>query len=71
MTLGYRQGGEHYPITLQSVSLGKAALEEGLDFSELEARMREAAQNIDKIICHELFVTGEGELVMVFMTLAQ
>jgi hypothetical protein len=71
ITLGYRTGGESYPITLQSVSLGNAgSWEDGRDFTDLEARMRDAASRIDNIICHELFVTTDGELVMVFMTLA-
>ncbi|HMJ86434.1 MAG TPA: hypothetical protein VK504_24825 [Vicinamibacterales bacterium] len=71
ITLGYRTAGESYPITLKSVSLGNAgSWEEGRDFTDLEARMRDAAARIDNIICHELFVTTDGELVMVFMTLA-
>lgn len=53
------------------MSLGNAgSWEEGRDFTDLEARMRDAASRIANIICHELFVTTDGELVMVFMTLA-
>lgn len=71
VTLGYRAGAEHYRVTLRPVSLGQAGTwEEGGDFADLERRMAEAAQSVEKIICHELFVTTEGELVMVFMTLA-
>jgi hypothetical protein len=71
VTLGYRTGGEHYPIRLKDVSLGNAgSWDEGRDFAELERRMSEAAGTVEKIICHELFVTTDGELVMVFMTLA-
>ncbi|HEY4639703.1 MAG TPA: hypothetical protein VII75_00025 [Thermoanaerobaculia bacterium] len=71
VTLGYRTGGEHYRVSLKPVSLGKTGTwEEGGDFAELERRMGDAAQTVEKIICHELFVTTDGELVMVFMTLA-
>ena len=71
VTLGYHTGGDHYPIRLNAVSLGEAgSMDEGRDFADLERRMSEAAQNVQNIICHELFVTTQGELVMVFMTLA-
>jgi len=71
VTLGYRTGGEHYPIQLRAISLGNAgSWDEGRDFAELEQRMTEAAGTVERIICHELFVTTEGELVMVFMMLA-
>src|SRR3954469_181841 len=63
VTLGYRTGDEHYPVTLKPVSLGNAgAWEEGGDFAELERRMGDAAASVEKIICHELFVTTAGEL---------
>jgi hypothetical protein len=72
VTLGYRTGDQGYPVTLKPVSLGNAgSWEEGGDFADLERRMAEAAGTVEKIICHELFVTTGGELVMVFMTLAE
>jgi len=72
VTLGYRTGGEHYSVRLKDISLGNAgSWDEGRDFTELEQRMSKAAETVDKIICHELFVTTDGELVMVFMTLAE
>jgi hypothetical protein len=68
VTLGYREGGESYPIRLSSVSLGKTDdIAERSDFAELEAAIGAATASIDNIICHELFVTEDNEIVMVFM----
>jgi hypothetical protein len=67
ITLGYRDDEEGYPVKLTSVSLGKIeAL--GHDFSELERRMAEESARFDNIICHELYVTGDHDFMMVFMT---
>lgn len=68
-TLGYRTDEPSYAVKLTSVSLGKADVF-GDDFSALEAKMSEAATNQKDIICHELFVTKDGDFFMAFMTLA-
>jgi hypothetical protein len=67
ITLGYRDDEEHYSIKLETVSLGKVSVD-AQDFSALEQKMTEAAQNFANIICHELFVTEEKDFLMVFMT---
>lgn len=67
ITLGYRDDEEHYPIKLETVSLGKMP-DFGQDFSALEQKMSEAANQISNIICHELFVTEDKDFLMVFMT---
>jgi len=67
VTLGYRDDEEGYPVRLTSVSLGKIeAL--GDDFGELERRMAEASARLPNIICHELYVTGDHDFMMIFMT---
>ncbi len=67
ITLGYRDDEEGYPVKLTSVSLGKIeAL--GDDFTELERRMAEASAQFTSIICHELYVTGDHDFMMIFMT---
>jgi hypothetical protein len=67
ITLGYRDDEEGYPVKLNSVSLGKIeAL--GNDFGELERRMTEASARFPNIICHELYVTGDHDFMMIFMT---
>ncbi len=67
ITLGYRDDEEAYPIKLNCVPLGKIdAVSE--DFSALETAMTDASSSFNNIICHELYVTGEGDFLMVFMT---
>jgi hypothetical protein len=67
LTLGYRDDEEPYPIRLHSVPLGKIAAMAG-DFSKLETAMAKASGKIRNVICHELYLTGDGDFVMVFMT---
>lgn len=67
ITLGYRDDEDFYPIQLQSVPLGKVAAPEQ-DFTALEQKMAEAGENLQNIICHELYVTDSNDFVMVFMT---
>jgi hypothetical protein len=67
ITLGYRDDEEHYPIRLETVSLGQMS-ELGQDFSALEQKMSEASRSVENIICHELFVTDDKDFLMVFMT---
>jgi hypothetical protein len=67
ITLGYRDDEEPYPIKLHSVPLGKIDAMAS-DFSKLEAAMAKASGKIKNIICHELYLIGEGDFVMVFMT---
>ncbi|MCD9185963.1 MAG: hypothetical protein LUM44_05995 [Pyrinomonadaceae bacterium] len=66
ITLGYRDDEEHYPIKLETVNLGKMDI--GQDFSALEQKMSDASGSVNKIICHELFVTEDKDFLMVFMT---
>jgi hypothetical protein len=67
LTLGYRDDEPGYPIKLTCVSLGKVdAL--GSDFAALEQQMMAASAQQQNIICHELYVTGEQEFLMIFMS---
>jgi hypothetical protein len=68
LTLGYRDDEATYPIALRSVPLGKI---EGLntdDMSRLEAAMEAAAADITNLLCHELYITEEGDFLMVTMS---
>jgi len=67
ITLGYRDDAEPYAIRLHSMKLGKIDAM-AKDFSALEKAMSDASAKIANIICHELFVTGDGDFVAVFMT---
>ena len=64
LTLGYRDDEPGYGVRLTSRSLGKVDSLD--DLGGLEARMGEAAGDLDGVLCHELFVTDDGEFVMVF-----
>jgi hypothetical protein len=67
-TLGYRDDEPGYPVRITSRSLG--VVDSLDDLGGLEARMGEAAGSMAGVLCHELFVTGSGEFVMVFMSAA-
>lgn len=67
ITLGYRDDEEGYPVKISSVSLGKIEALGG-DFDELERRMTDASAQFSNIICHELYVTGDHDFMMIFMT---
>ena len=69
ITLGYRKDEEFYPIKLTSVGLGKVEdLATRDDFSQLERAISEASKKVERIICHELYITDGHEFLMVFMT---
>lgn len=67
VTLGYREDEPPYRIKLSTVSLGKIDVF-GSDFAALEEAMAEASRKESNIICHELFVTEDNELLVVFMS---
>jgi hypothetical protein len=67
VSLGYTTGEATYPIRLQTVLLGKIDVF-GKDFTALEASMGAAAAGKSNIICHELYLTGAGEIFLVVMT---
>lgn len=67
ITLGYRDDEAFYPIKLQSVALGKIETP-SQDFTQLEQKMAQAGQQLNNIICHELYVTDTNDFLMVFMT---
>ena len=64
VTLGYRDDEPGYPVRLECVKLGASSL---ADPALLEAQMAEAAGKFPGIICHELFITDQGDFYMVFM----
>jgi hypothetical protein len=68
VSLGYRDDEAPYPIKLHAVPLGVVKTFAGEELAKLEAKMGEAAAKIAGIICHEVFVTDQNELVMVFMS---
>jgi hypothetical protein len=67
ITLGYRDDEEGYPVNINCVSLGKIDAF-GENFDSLEQAMTDASSQQSNIICHELYVTGDHDLLMIFMT---
>jgi len=67
VSLGYRDDEDGYPVTLHSISLGKLNTS-GADLNALERKMAQASAGVPNIICHELYITGEQEMFMIFMT---
>ena len=65
MSIGYRDD-ESYPVSLQMRKVGK--IDANLNFDKNEADVSKAAEGIERIICHELFITESGDLNMIFMS---
>jgi hypothetical protein len=70
ITLGYRDGEDSFPVKLTSASLGKIGDLDTGDVTRLEAAMASASAGIANIICHELYITDEGDFLVIFMTRA-
>ncbi|MCK6575172.1 hypothetical protein L6V77_29235 [Myxococcota bacterium] len=68
LTVGYRTDEAGYEIALTTVNIGKVESLEGAGLTDLEGRMGKAAAGVKNIICHELFVTADHSVHMVFMT---
>jgi hypothetical protein len=71
LTLGYREGSEWSPVTIQHLALGRVTgLVDRTDFSGLERALAAAADSIKGIICHEVYVTEDQEFHVIFMVTA-
>lgn len=66
LSLGYNELETGYPIKLQAIRLGKL----GLDPQAIASAMETAASKVNGVICHEFYVLGDEEYVLVVMTLA-
>lgn len=70
LSIGYRDDEPGYAVKLHTVDVGRI---EGLDqagLAKVEQAMASATAGLKDVICHELYVTNENELLMVFMTRA-
>lgn len=67
ITLGYRSDEDPYPIKLHCVPLGRIDVK-GHDYSALEKAMASAAGKYRNLICHELYLSGPQDFMMVLMT---
>lgn len=69
ISLGYREGEASYPVKLTTRSAGTIGGLGAGDVARLEEAMAAAAAGVDKIICHELYITDQGEFLVVLMSL--
>ena len=67
LSVGYRSDEPGYPVRLHSVSLGALGSLDDASLAGIGAKMAEASRGFDRVICHELYVTGGQEVRMVFM----
>lgn len=70
LTVGYRDDEPGYPVRVSGVSLGRIGNLDAADLSGLESKMEAAAAGVRDVICHELFITEDGEFLMVFLSRA-
>jgi len=69
-SLGYREDEAPYAIAIRSVPVGKLGGFSEAELGGLEKAMSAAAATSGHILCHELYVTANNELLMVLMSLA-
>jgi hypothetical protein len=67
LTVGYRDDEPGYPVALRSVRIGRVDNLDEPGRADLERRMTEAAAGFMDVICHELYITEEREVVMTFL----
>jgi hypothetical protein len=67
LSVGYRDDEPAYGIKLSTVRIGKIESTDAAGLAQIEQRMTSASQAVRNIICHELYVTDGGDLLMVFM----
>jgi hypothetical protein len=68
LSVGYRDDEPAYAIKLSTVPIGKVGSTDAAGLAKIEQAMAAASGKLKNIICHELYVTDENELLMVFMT---
>lgn len=67
LSVGYRTDEPGYAVRLHTVNVGKVEALDAAGLAELEGRMGRAAAEVGNIICHELFVTADHTVHMVFL----
>jgi hypothetical protein len=68
LSIGYRDDEPAYAIKLATVRIGKIEATDAAGLAQIESAMAKATEKLGNIICHELYVTDAGDLLMVFMT---
>ena len=67
LSVGYRDDEPPYQVKLTSVRVGTVASVDPAGLATIERAMSDASSKLSNVICHELYVTGDNALLMVFM----
>ena len=68
LSVGYRDDEAPYLVKLSSVQIGKIEGTDAAGLANIERAMAGAGAKVSNVICHELYVTGSNDLLMVFMS---
>ncbi|MBI5514411.1 MAG: hypothetical protein HY909_11625 [Deltaproteobacteria bacterium] len=68
LTIGYRDDEPPYGVGLTCVRLGRFEALDAPELDRLQTAMGDAGARLDKVLCHELYVTSSNDFMMVFMT---
>jgi len=68
LTIGYRDDEPGYAVKLSAVHVARIGALDDADIARVQGEMEKAGTKLQRVICHELYVTEAGDLTMVFMT---
>jgi len=68
VSLGYTEEPGH-PVNISSEKIGKLVEGEEIDLEKLGAAASEAASSRGGVVCHEFYVTADGSVFAVFLSL--
>jgi hypothetical protein len=67
LSLGYRDDEPGYAAHLLSEAAGSVDVDSADSLAKLESTLEGVASTVGSVICHELYVTGSGEVYAVFL----
>jgi len=68
LSIGYRDDEPPYRVKLSTVQIGTVDAVDAGQLETIEKAMANASSSLRDVICHELYVTADNTLLMVFMT---
>jgi len=68
LTIGYRDDEPAYAVELTSVPVARLGALDEADLARVQKELEHTGSKLQRVICHELYVTEAGDLTMVFMT---
>jgi hypothetical protein len=67
LSVGYRDDEPPYRVKLTSTAIGSVESVDPGSLESIEKAMANASSTLKNVICHELYVTADNTLLMVFM----